>query len=124
MTQTYDIARQVEQVQALLSAKFGIRPAALPVMVRRAGRRLPRLIRARAQELCDAQAQAANPKLARQLDQTQTMRAFNEVTTFLGGIDVADRRRGVILGLAGAVASNLLLVFAGFVLWMWWRGYL
>jgi hypothetical protein len=30
----------------------------------------------------------------------------------------------VILGLAGAVASNLLLVFAGFVLWMWWRGYL
>lgn len=119
-----DIAAKTETVQQLLTEKFGVRKRDLPKMLRRTGRRLPRGMRARGQVLIKAQALAAHPKLARQVDGPAVARAFEEITAHLRAIDVADRRKGLALSVAGGVAFNILAVCVCFVLWLWWAGYL
>ena len=49
---------------------------------------------------------------------------IGRVLAFLDGIDRADRRKGLWLGIAAAIAFNILLVLAGVVVWMWWAGHL
>ncbi|MGJ8590887.1 MAG: hypothetical protein ACSHXW_22560, partial [Yoonia sp.] len=66
---------------------------------------------------------AENPKMARRLDGREVRAAFDSVMTHLRGIDVAEARKDRILGVAGSVAFNLLLVAAVFVGFLWWRGY-
>ena len=41
----------------------------------------------------------------------------------LESIDAVEDRRDRLLGVAGAVAFNLLFVVVGFVVFLWWRGY-
>lgn len=117
------ISNQIEAVQDLLNAKFGVRKRALPRMLGRVGRRLPRRMHARAQVLIDAQKLAGHPKLARQMDQSVVTRAYEDLRAHLEAIDVADRRKGLMLGLAGSLAFNLLVVAGAFVAWLWWAGY-
>lgn len=124
MQETQDIITKVEAVQALLNEKFGVRKRALGKMLRSTGRRLPRRLRARAQVLVQAQEWTAHPKLARRVDRDAVKQAHDEIAAHLRGIDVADRRKGAALSVAGSVAFNLLAVVVVFVGWMWWRGYL
>jgi hypothetical protein len=123
MMDAKDIARKVEAVQELLTLKFGIKRAPLEKMLARAGRRIPKRMQAKIKVLIEAQRLAGHPKLARQMDGEVVVRAYDDVTAHLKSIDVADRRKGRILGLAGIVVFNLLFVIVAFVVWMWWRGY-
>ncbi|KIN70817.1 hypothetical protein Z945_3281 [Sulfitobacter noctilucae] len=124
MNEAKDIARKVAQVQDLLTEKFRVKQLPLPKMVARVGRRLPRGMQARAAVLSDAERLAGHPKLARQLDQRSVGQAHTELVAYLQGIDVADRRKGQILGVAGVIVFNLLIIVVAFVAWLWWRGYL
>jgi len=47
-----------------------------------------------------------------------------KTSAHLSAIDVADRRRGKLLSLAGALAFNLLAVAVLFIVWLWWRAYI
>ena len=124
MIDAKDIARKVDTVQELLSVKFGIKRAPLEKMLARAGRRIPKRMQARTRTLIKAQHLAGHPKLAHQIDGQQIAQAYADVTAHLKSIDVADRRKSRILGLAGVVVFNLLFVIVAFVVWMWWRGYI
>lgn len=123
MREARDIAAKIEVVQALLTRKLGLKRARLEKMLGRAGRQLPKRVQAKARALAEAQRLAEHPKLARQIDGEAVTRDFADVTGYLEAIDVADLRRGRMLGMAGSVVFNLLLVAAAFVLWLWWRGY-
>ncbi|KIN61995.1 hypothetical protein Z946_851 [Sulfitobacter noctilucicola] len=123
MLDAKDITRKVEAVKALLHAKFGIKQRPLSRMILKAGRRLPRRVQKQAQVLVEAERFGAHPKLARQMDGARVSQAYNVCVTYLDGIDVADRRKGRILGIAGAIVFNLLVVVAVFVLWLWWHDY-
>ncbi|UWR23179.1 hypothetical protein [Sulfitobacter sp. S190] len=118
-----DMAAKVAQVQALLHEKFGVKACTLAKAVRRTGRRVPRGMRARMRRLVAADTLARNPKLARQIDPAEVARDFEAVTAHLRAIDVADRRRGWWLSLAGSLAGNLLIVAALFIGYLWWRGH-
>ncbi len=123
MMDAKDIASKVEAIQELLTLKFGVKRQGLEVMLAKAGRRLPRRVQIKARVLVEAQALAGHPKLARQMDKTAVSRAFEDVKAHLKAIDVADRKKGRVLSLAGAIAFNLLVVLVAFVVWLWWRGY-
>ncbi|AXI45396.1 hypothetical protein C1J03_04690 [Sulfitobacter sp. SK012] len=118
-----DIEAKVQTLLFELEKRLGIKTDDLAQGLRRAGRRLPRRVRAKAKVLVDAQAMTGNPKLARQVDASTVRVAFDAVTTHLRGIDVRDARNGRRLSLAGAVVFNLLLVLAAFFAWLWWQGY-
>lgn len=123
MLDAKDITRKVETVQDLLTAKFGLKRRPLAQMMKKAGRRVPGKLHRRAQVLIDAQALGGHPKLARQMDVAAIEQAYAECVAHLEAIDVADRRKGRVLGIAGAVVFNLLFVLVGFIAWMWWRGF-
>lgn len=123
MARVQNIDEKVEAVQDLLKAKFGVRKRALPKMLAKTGRRLPRGMHKRAQVLIEAQKLGGNPKLMRQMDQTALTRAYEALTAHLEAIDVAERRKDRLLKLAGVLAFNFLLIVAAFVTWLWWAGY-
>lgn len=123
MARVHSIDEKVEAVQDLLKAKFGVRKRALPKMLAKTGRRLPRGMHKRAQVLIEAQKLGGNPKLMRQMDQTGLTRAYEALTAHLEAIDVAERRKDRLLKLAGVLAFNFLLIVAAFVTWLWWAGY-
>ncbi len=124
MMDSKDMATRSGALRAQMLEKLGVKSVTLAQGFRRAGRRLPRRIRARGKALADAEAMICNPKLARQLDAHAVLRDFEEVSAHLRGIDVADRRKGAWLQLAGAIAANLLAVGIGFLAWLFWRGYI
>lgn len=84
---------------------------------------MPRRLHAEAQKIVAAQAFGGHPKLMRQVDSAALTLAEDRVVQFLNDIDYADRRKGMWLGIAGAVAFNVLLIFAAVIVWMWWTGY-
>ena len=123
MTDRLDIAGKAADLQQQLHAKLGVKGRSLEHALSRAGHRLPRGARARGMEIVAAQKLASNPKLARRLDAPALKAAYDGLSAHLGAIDVADRRKGKLLSLAGSIAFNLLVVIVGFLVWLWWRGY-
>ena len=118
-----DISAKSLAIRQQLEAKLGVKSRDLSQALRRAGRRLPRRVRAQAAVLVEAEKRAGHPKLARQMDGGAVREAYAHVTAHLRAIDGADARKGRILGLAGVIAFNLLLIIVAFVIWLWWRGY-
>lgn len=113
-----------ETLLALFRNKLGVRAKTLGQAHKKAGRRLPKRLRTQGQTLAQAEVWAVHPKLSRRLDPKAVERAFEDVSAHLSAIDVADRRRGKLLSLAGALAFNLLAVAVLFIVWLWWRAYI
>jgi len=118
-----EMAAKSRQLRGLLQQKLGVRGRDLAQALRRAGRRLPRRIRKQGAALARAEALAPNPKTARQIDETTVGAAYDQMRSYLEKLDVGEMRKGRLLGLAGVIAANLLLIAGLFVLWLWWRGY-
>lgn len=118
------IQTRADRIQTALTAAFGVRAKSLDKALRRTGRRLPRRLHAEARKIVDAQSFGGHPKLMRQVDGAALSAAEGRVLTFLDGIDRADRRKGLWLGIAAAIAFNILVVAGGLIVWMWWAGHL
>ena len=123
MNHVKDMTAKSEALRAQLRAKLGVKSTTLEQGLRRAGGRLPRRIRLRGNALLHAEALLRHPKLSRQVDGRTVTRAYAEITAHLDGINVADRRRGTQLQLAGLIVGNLLVVGTLFLGWLWWKGY-
>lgn len=123
MLEHEDIAAKSLAIRQQIEAKLGVKSRDLSQALRRAGRRLPRGVRAHGAVLAEAEKSAGHPKLARQLDHAAVRAAYDQLAAHLRAIDEGDARKGRILGLAGVSAFNLLLIIAAFIVWLWWRGY-
>lgn len=123
MKETTDITLRAAELHALLQAKLGVKGRSLEQALKRAEHHLPRRLRHEGAAIVAAQKMAQNPKLARRMDVAALKRAHDDLSAHLRQIDVADRRKGQVLSLAGSVAFNLLVVSVGFLVWLVWRGY-
>ncbi|WP_300012870.1 hypothetical protein [uncultured Roseobacter sp.] len=110
-----DIEAKSEALSSALERRLGVKGRSLAQQVKRAGRRLPRRIRAQAQLVAEADAVRGNPRLLRQMGDEQVAQAYSEVLEHLAGIDRADARRGRILSVLAAIAFNLILLFTALV---------
>lgn len=119
-----DMARKSAGLRGLMQQKLNIRARDLRQALGRAGRRLPRGLRRRGAALVRAETLVQNPKTARQVDVQAVERDFEALRAYLEALDVAEMRKTRALALAAAVAGNLIVVAAGFIVWLWWRGYL
>ena len=118
------IDARVLRVQDALEQAFGVRARSLSKALRRTGLRLPKRLHADVRMIADAQAFGGHPKLLRQVDSDALRTAEDKVVGHLKSIDRADRRKGVLINIAAAIALNLLLVLSGLVIWMFWAGYI
>ena len=121
MTDTEKLNLRVGKLEDLLVAKLRLRGKTLTSRLRRAGRLLPKHARKAGAEIVAAQSRMANPKLARLVDQPALDRAFAILHEHLDGIDPAERRKDALVGLAGSVVFNLMLLAAAVVAVLWWQ---
>lgn len=118
-----DVETKVRVIRREMQARMGVQGRDLAHAIQRAGRRLPKRVRQQGATLAQAAFFARNPKMARRLDAETVQQAYDQVLAHLQGIDPAEDRKDRILGIAETIAFNLLLVAAGFVVLLWWRGY-
>ena len=123
MIDANEFTARAEALRPQFKEKLGVKAHDLRQAFGRAGRSLPRKRRADGVLLSRTERVVGNPHIARQLDDAPVWEAFDRVSTFLRGVDVGYRRRGRLLDIAATVAFNLIVVIVGFVLWLWWRGY-
>lgn len=85
---------------------------------------MPKPVRRQGDIVARAEAALGNPKLEPMIDTKAVRQARDAVSEHLDSIDVADLRRGRLLGLAGVIVFNLIVTSALFVLWLVWSGHL
>ena len=116
------IQQMADRVAALIEQKLRVGGKGLSVKVRRAGRRLPKQVRIAAQALVQASDMAQSARLIQQVDPALVAEAYDICVRYLGGVDLADRRKGVIVGVAASIAFSLLAVVVLVVVVVRWRG--
>ncbi len=105
-----------------LHDKLGLRGKTLRSRLRRAGRLLPRRLRAEGGYLVEAQKKLEHPRLATQVDPGRVSRAFDAFDQHLKGIDPADRRRSRLVHWLAGLVFNLLILGALVLLVLRWQG--
>jgi len=111
-------------LRAMMRAKLGVRGRSLRAALRRGGRMVPGPARGAGGRIVQAEALVAHPKLRRLVDAAGLRADAADLRAALAQIDPKDRRRGALLGMAGALVFNLLLVVAALLGLLVWRGYL
>lgn len=115
-------AAQIAEVSTLLSERLKVHGATLDRQVKKAGRMLPRKIRAEATYLAHAASLAENPKLMRMIDLPKVDRAHLTVTTWLNTIDPSERLWTRALNILAIIMFNILLLGGVVIWWLWYQG--
>ncbi|MCX7301105.1 MAG: hypothetical protein NTX73_12175 [Rhodobacterales bacterium] len=115
-------AAQISEVSTLLSEKLKVHEATLDRQVDKAGRMLPRKVRAEAIYLAHAASLAENPKLMRMIDLPKVDKAHLAVTTWLRTIDPLERRWTRALNFLAVIMFNILLIGGVVIWWLWYQG--
>ncbi len=118
------IQQMADRVAGLLEERMRMRGVGLAEKLARGGRMLPRRVRAAAEFLAQAAILAQNAKLLMQIDNAAVAEAYDICLRHLGGVDAADRRRGVIVGVAASIAFSVLAVTVLLGVVLYWRGFI
>jgi len=118
------IQQMADRVAGLMEQKLRVGGKGLAAKVRKAGRRLPKQVRVAAEALVQATEMARSARLMHQIDEELVAEAYDICLRHLGGVDVADRRRGVAVGIAASMAFSLLVVVGLVLVVVRWRGFL
>lgn len=117
-----DLHTTFARLRTGFAERLGLRGRDLGAVVARAGRRVPRRLRATAAVLVEAERMAGNPRLARLVDGARVAVAAREMEDWLATQDPRERRRTALIQSA-ALGAFYLLVTVGLVITvMVWRG--
>lgn len=123
MTEPQDFEATTTAVLAAMREKLGIRARTLQAARTPAKRLLPRRVFKSYEVLQKAEPFLAHPKLARTVDASALTAANSDVRAYLDGIDLADRRKGWWLSLAGSLAFGLIALSVLVLVVLNWRGF-
>lgn len=119
-----DVSELTEDLAATMARQLRLRGGSLADVTARAGRKLPRHLRAEADALIEAETLAEHPKLAHRVDEKRLRKAERKLRVFLDKQNPAAERRAEFLDrLAGivfilfavAVAAFLFALSQGFI---------
>jgi tetrahydromethanopterin S-methyltransferase subunit G len=122
MTETADITACVARLERLLDSRLGLARGPLAQRVAKVGRRVPLSVRRDLGQVAQAAEMVTHPKLGLRVDHAAVLAAGARAEAYLKAIDAADRRRGRLLGMLGALVFNLLLFAVLLVIVLRWRG--
>jgi hypothetical protein len=117
-----DLTPQIDEIRSLLETQLRVRGATLDKQIHRAGRLLPRKIRAEAAFLVQANLLVQNPKLARMINPERVGQAHLAVSSYLNAIDPKERAKTRALNYLGLIAFNVLLLVGALIAILVWRG--
>lgn len=110
------VQEMTQRLSDLMAKNAGVRGQSFAGQFRKAPRVFKRAQRQLARTLIEADARAANPKLARQVDHQAMAKAFRVLEAHLETLDPAERFKGRVLGWAGGLVINLILLVVGAVI--------
>lgn len=113
-----DVQQMAARVADLLESRLRVRGPSLAVLVRKAGRRLPRKVRRAARELASFEGLARHPKGIMMVNQTRAEAAYEICMSHLRPLGSKERLISAALNFAGTVAL-MLLVLGGVFLAIW-----
>ena len=117
------IQQMADRVAALIDERLNIPGNNLESRLQRAGHRLPRNVREAGEVLVSATMMAQNPKLLMQIDDEAVATAYDTCVKHLKTVDLAKRRKGMLLDAGARIAFALLVVGGGLIAVLHWRGY-
>ena len=117
------IQQMADRVAQLLDERLRLK-GSLEDQLRRAGRRLPRKVRAAGAVLVQAVAMAQNPKLLLQIDDETVALAYDLCVRHLNGVNPGAARKGALLNLAASIAFSLLVVGLLVLVVLYLRGFI
>ena len=123
MTQPQAIADLISETKTLMREKLGVKASDFTRTTGKAKKHLPNKIYAQAMVLANAEKLSQHPKLRLTLDAPTLGLAAADVQGYLNDIDLADRRKGRILGMLGGLAFNMILFVVVLAVVLYWRGF-
>lgn len=118
------IQQMADRVANLIDERLKIPGNNLESRLQRAGHRLPRDVREAGDVLVSATMMAQNPKLLMRIDDEAVASAYDTCIRHLKSVDLGKRRKGMLLDAGARIAFALLVVGAGLVAILRWRGYI
>jgi flagellar biosynthesis/type III secretory pathway ATPase len=106
------VTTTAEDLRRLFEDRLRIKGRSLEAQVAKAGRQLPKRVRADARYIAEAVTLRQNPKLARMIDESQIARARQNVVEHLEKINPNDRLKGRVLNWLGAISAFGITLFA------------
>jgi hypothetical protein len=124
MTDPQELETEIAGLRAAMREKLGVRAGTLQQAHTSAKRLLPRRVYRSFALLEKAEPYLAHPKLSRTLDHKALTAAQADPRAYLDGIDLADRRKGWWLSLAGSISFNMIALSVLVIVVLVWRGFL
>ena len=118
------IQQMAERITTLMEQRLRLKGKDLHEKLRKGGRKLPRRVRAAAEQLADAAQRSQNPKLLLQIDEAAVVAAYDVCSKHLSKIDSGYLRTSSILRAASSMVISLFVVIALAIAVLYWRGYL
>ena len=118
-----ELKERADALAAHMSAQLRVRGDGLRDVTARAGRRLPKHLRAASLTIIEAVERAENPKLQRLVNDRDVLRAERKLRKFLDRQDPRTARRGEILDLLAKIAFVVLTVVLTVFFFLLYRGY-
>ena len=118
------IQQMAERITTLMEQRLRLKGKDLHEKLRKGGRKLPRRVRAAAEQLADAAVRSQNPKLFLQIDEPAVVAAYDVCSKHLSKIDAGYLRTSSILRAASSMVISLFVVIALAIAVLYWRGYL
>ncbi|MEI4263245.1 hypothetical protein [Roseovarius sp. D0-M9] len=112
----------VDAASEKLRTRLGARGSTLRRQLRSAGRALPKTARQGGRRLVELQEMMAHPRLRRLVRAPDVSAAFAALNAPLDRIDVKERRKDRLLGIAGSAVGNLMLLGLLILIVLRWRG--
>ena len=116
------LQNQADEISKLLTTQLRVKGRTLDVQFRRAGRRLPKKLRADVARLISARAVAQNPKIARMVDVEEVSAGSDRVIAYLRNIDPWEGFKDRWLGILATISAALIFTFVVAVYVLWSRG--
>ncbi|WP_162497420.1 hypothetical protein [Roseovarius dicentrarchi] len=116
--------QDIDAVQTKLRIRLGARGKTLSRSLRRAGRALPKPARQAGRRLVQMQAMVAHPRLRRLVTRAEVDGALADLSAPLNLINVKERRKDRLLSMTASVVFGLMVLGAGIIALMRWRGLL
>ena len=118
------VQAKADEIYELMGERLPVRGTDLVSRTYKAGRLLPRRIRKEALYLGEAAKLVENPKLMKMVDFQRVNTAFRACLHYLKSINVAARRRELLLGILGSIGLAIFVVSGLGIFVLSWRGYL
>lgn len=118
------LATTLDALRRSLADRLGLGSADLATLLGRARRSLPRRLRPAAATLAEAEAMAANPRLAARIDAARVETAARALTDWLATQNPRERRRTALVNTAALIAFRLFVTAALILAVLVWRGIL